>query len=142
MQLICNNIGMELNKKQLATHGYRLTKPRQEIFAVLKHKPKSVLEILSMLKEKKLKIDKVTVYRTLEHFVKLGLVTETRFKDGISVYELSDHEHHHHVLCEKCGRIEDISLDESLLLKAAKKSSSFIIKSHHLEFFGLCQKCC
>lgn len=133
---------MELNKKQLKAHGYRLTKPRQEIFAVLKHKPQSVTEILAQLHEKKLKIDKVTVYRALENFVKIGLVAETQFKDGVSVYELADHEHHHHVLCESCGRIEDICLDENLLLKAAKKSSSFFIKSHRLEFFGLCQKCC
>lgn len=133
---------MELNKEQLKASGYRLTKPRQEIFAVLKHKPQSVLEIATKLREKKIKIDKVTVYRTLENFVKLGLVVETRFKDNISVYELADHEHHHHVLCEKCGRIEDISLNEDLLIEAAKKSSSFIIKSHHLEFFGLCRKCC
>lgn len=133
---------MELNKKQLKAHGYRLTKPRQEIFAVLKHKPQSVTEILVQLHEKKLKIDKVTVYRTLENFVKIGLVAETQFKDGVSVYELADHEHHHHVLCENCGQIEDICLDENLLLKTAKKSSSFLIKSHRLEFFGLCQKCC
>lgn len=133
---------MELNKKQLKAHGYRLTKPRQEIFAVLKHKPQSVVEILVQLHEKKLRIDKVTVYRALENFVKIGLVAETQFKDGVSVYELADHEHHHHVLCESCGRIEDICLDENLLLKATKKSSSFLIKSHRLEFFGLCQKCC
>ncbi len=133
---------MELNKKQLAAQGYRLTKPRQEIFAVLKHKPQSVADIFEQLQQKKLKIDKVTVYRTLENFVKLNLVAETQFKDGISVYELADHEHHHHVLCENCGRIEDICLDENLLMKAVKKSSSFLIKSHRLEFFGLCQKCC
>lgn len=128
-------------KKQLAAKGYRLTRPRQEIFAILSHEPQSVVEIIGQLKKKKIKIDKVTVYRTLASFVKLDLVEETQFKNKISVYELADHQHHHHVLCEKCGKIEDISLDEKILIKAAKKSSSFQITSHHLEFFGLCKKC-
>ena len=128
-------------KEKLAKKGYRLTKPRQEIFAVLSHEPQSVLEINQKLKKKKLKIDKVTVYRTLSSFVEIGLVDETQFKNKISVYELADHEHHHHVLCEKCGKIEDICLDEKILIQAASKSSSFQIKSHHLEFFGLCKKC-
>lgn len=128
-------------KKQLAAKGYRLTKPRQEIFASLDHEPQSVLQIIEKLKKKNIKIDKVTVYRTLASFVELDLVEETQFKDKISVYELADHEHHHHVQCEKCGKIEDICLDENLLIQAAKKSSSFQIRSHHLEFFGLCKKC-
>lgn len=128
-------------KKQLAAKGYRLTKPRQEIFASLDHEPQSVLQIIEKLKKKNIKIDKVTVYRTLASFVELDLVEETQFKDKISVYELADHKHHHHVQCESCGKIEDICLDEKLLIQAAKKSSSFKIISHHLEFFGLCKKC-
>jgi Fe2+ or Zn2+ uptake regulation protein len=128
-------------KDKLAAKGFRLTQPRQVIFEVLSHRPQSVMEIIEKLAKKKLQIDKVTVYRTLSNFVKLNLVEETQFKDKISVYELADHEHHHHVLCEKCGQIEDIHLDEKLLINAAKKLSSFQINSHHLEFFGLCKKC-
>jgi Fur family ferric uptake transcriptional regulator len=128
-------------REKLAAKGYRMTKPRQEIFNVLCHAPQSVLEIMSNLQKKKLQIDKVTVYRTLTSFVKLGIVEETQFKDKISVYELADQKHHHHVVCDTCGKIEDIELDENLLEEAAKKSSTFQIKSHHLEFFGLCRKC-
>ena len=128
-------------KKQLAAKGYRLTKPRQEIFEILSHEPQSVTEIITRLEKKNIKIDKVTVYRTLASFVKLQLVEETQFKNKVSVYELADHEHHHHVQCEKCGKIEDICFDEELLLQTAEKKSSFQIISHHLEFFGLCKKC-
>lgn len=132
---------MESIKTQLAAAGLRLTKPRLAIFSALDHKPQSVADISRKLAKKKLQIDKVTIYRTLTSFVKLGLVEQTQFKDQVAVFELADQHHHHHVLCEGCGKIEDISLDEELLVKAAKKKSSFEIKSHHLEFFGLCQKC-
>jgi len=128
-------------REELAAHGCRMTKPRQEIFAVLNHSPQSVVEIIEKLKKKNLSVDKVTIYRSLTNFVKLGLVEETQFKDKISVYELADHKHHHHLVCEKCGKIEDICLDENLLVQAVKKVSSFQIKSHHLEFFGFCKKC-
>jgi Fur family transcriptional regulator, ferric uptake regulator len=128
-------------KHQLTAAGLRLTKPRLEIFAALDHKPQSIVEISHKLIKQKLRINIVTIYRTLESFVKLGLVAQTQFKDQIAVFELADHQHHHHVLCESCGKIEDITLDENLLLSAAKKKSSFQIKSHHLEFFGLCHKC-
>lgn len=141
MQLICNNIKMLRIKEQLAAKGYRMTKPRQEIFAVLGHAPQSVVEIMNELNKKELQIDKVTIYRTLTSFVELGIVEETQFKNKISVYELADQDHHHHVVCEACGKIEDIHLDENLLVQAAKKNSSFQITSHHLEFFGLCKKC-
>lgn len=129
-------------KEKLSSQGYRMTKPRQAIFANLDHEPQSVAEISDRLKKQKIKIDKVTIYRTLTQFVKLGIVEETQFKDKISVYELADQEHHHHVICDNCGKIEDICLDEKILVEAAKKNSSFKIKSHHLEFFGLCKKCC
>ena len=127
---------------KLAAHGLRLTKPRQEIFAVLDHQPQSVLEISQKLTKKKLQIDKVTIYRTLDCFVNLGLASKTQFKDQTFVYELADQDHHHHhVVCEGCGKIADIELDEAVLLKTAKQKSPFQIISHHLEFFGLCQKC-
>ncbi len=132
---------MSCIKDQLAKQGYRFTKPRQAIFDTLSHAPQSVATIANKLAQKKLKIDKVTIYRTLSNFVQLNLVEETQFKDGITVYELTTKKHHHHVMCEQCGQIEDICLDENLLIQTAKKLSSFKINSHHLEFFGLCKKC-
>ncbi len=126
---------------KLAAHGHRLTKPRQAIFTVLSHQPQSVLEISQKLSKKKLQIDKVTIYRTLDCFVNLGLANKTQFKDQTFFYELADHKHHHHVVCEGCGKIADIELDEAELLQKVRKNSPFQIKSHHLEFFGLCQKC-
>lgn len=141
LQMSCNNTEVQKIKEKLAANGCRMTKQRQEIFAVLSHHPQSVLEIAEKLNKKAIKIDKVTVYRSLDNFVKLGLAAATQFKDKVTVYELADHDHHHHIVCEKCGKVEDVCLDENLLMKAVKKLSSFEITNHHLEFFGFCRHC-
>ena len=49
--------------------------------------------------------------------------------------------HHHHLVCDNCGAIEDIPLSEALLLNQVKKQTDFQVNSHMLEFFGLCPTC-
>jgi Fur family ferric uptake transcriptional regulator len=114
---------------------------KKEVLCALKHKPQSVLEILSLLKQKKTSIDKVTVYRILTSFAALGVVREIFLGDRETRYELVSDEHHHHLVCEECGSIEDVELSEETLLKEVAKQSKFKIKSHSLEFFGTCKRC-
>ena len=126
----------------LQKKGYRLTNPRREILAALSGTPQSVDAILELLRKKGSSADKVTVYRTLDLFVELGVANKTQFKDKVSVYELSHkHDHHHHLVCDNCGSVQDIAFDESELLKKVKRHSNFKVISHTLEFFGLCVNC-
>lgn len=128
--------------KQLQQKGYRFTKQRQVIFDALTAHPQSVEEIVVSLKEKGVSIDRVTVYRTLDRFVDLSIVSKTQFKDKTAKYELfSKTNHHHHLVCESCGSIEDISLNEAFFLNKVSSQTNFQIKSHALEFFGICGKC-
>ncbi len=128
--------------KTLQLKGYRFTKQRQQIFDVLTSSPQAVEEIIASLRNKDIGIDRVTVYRTLDCFVDLGLVSKTQFKDKTAKYELlTATNHHHHLVCDKCGSVEDIPLDDSILLKRIRKQSDFQVKSHSLEFFGICAHC-
>lgn len=127
--------------KLLKEKGLRFTAQKKEVLCALKHKPQTVLEILSLLKQKKTSIDKVTIYRILTSFVTLGLVREIFLGDREARYELVGDEHHHHLVCEECGSIEDVELSEEALLKEVAKQSKFKIKRHALEFFGVCGKC-
>ena len=77
----------------------------------------------------------------LTNLKELEIVKEIRLRDREVRYELSNCEHHHHLVCEKCGDIEDVALCEEAILKEVKKQSHFKIDSHTLEFFGLCEKC-
>ena len=130
---------MKLISKTLHQKGLRLTEQRKRILALLTSQPKSATEIL---KSSGQGIDKATVYRTLDCLVKLGLAGKIQFKEKQSKYELlTDADHHHHAVCDNCGSIEDIALKESQMLEKLKQQTDFKIKSHSLEFFGLCIKC-
>jgi Fur family ferric uptake transcriptional regulator len=133
---------MEEITKKIQQEGYRLTSQRQQIIDALTSSPQSVLEIISFLKSKGVSVDKVTIYRTLDCFVKLGIAAKTQFKDKTAKYELlTASNHHHHLVCDQCGSVEDIPLDDSILLKRVRKQTDFQIKSHSLEFFGICANC-
>jgi Fe2+ or Zn2+ uptake regulation protein len=119
----------------------RLTKQKQALLNVLCQEPKSVQQIEAELAQIDKKMDQSTIYRNLNAMVENGLLTATTFDQKTKLYELAHHEHHHHVLCEKCGKIGDICLDENLLLEQVKKQSNFSITGHHLEFFGCCGDC-
>lgn len=121
--------------------GIRYTKPRKLVFEALEHlsKPVSANEINDYLKNK---IDLTSVYRTLSLLVKSEMVNVILFGEGKKRYELKNkNEHHHHLVCEKCGDVEDVEMKESSLFKLVEERSKFVIKKHNLEFFGLCPDC-
>lgn len=89
----------------------------------------------------KLKVNKTTVYRQIDKLVSEERIVEVDFGDGKKRYELTNLNHHHHLVCKNCGKIKDIELDESLILKELAKRTDFKIESHSLEFFGHCLKC-
>ena len=132
-----NNISQILRQK-----GYRLTHQRQQILDALTAFPQSVEDVIAALKNRNESIDRVTVYRTLDCFVDLGVVGKTQFKDKIAKYELlTEAHHHHHLVCDKCGSVEDVALNEAFLLRKVREQTNFQVKSHSLEFFGLCANC-
>jgi len=89
-------------------------------------------------------LDRSTVYRTLDTFEKIGVITKI-YAGWKYTVELSEvfHSHHHHMTCSQCGVV--ISFDEPpALLKELKRLESqngFTIKSHNLELSGLCSMC-
>lgn len=128
----------------LKSSGLRATQPRLRVLAVLEEStyPLSVADIASVLV--KPRVDQVTVYRTLETFVQAGLVQHLELHQGRSFFEIATREHHHHLVCRSCGRVEDVEGCEmdSMERKVARKSKHFsTVSSHALEFFGDCNGC-
>lgn len=104
-------------------------------------RPVDAEEILEHLRKHKLATDRATVYRMIETFLEKDIINRFEFGEGKFRYELSGSDHHH-LVCEHCGRIEDISdcgIEE--WEKVVKKKKGFIIKHHSLEFFGMCRSC-
>jgi Fur family ferric uptake transcriptional regulator len=133
---------MQVDLSVFHKNGFRLTKPRQKIIGVLTDHPQSIAEICHSLKRQRQHIDQVTVYRSLVCLMKMGIVAKTNFQDNGAKYELLDvKHHHHHLVCEKCGLVQDIPIDDNYLITYINKSLDFKVTSHCLEFFGLCRKC-
>lgn len=128
----------------LRAAGLRATTPRLRVLSILEEStyPLSVADIGNALKRPR--VDQVTIYRTLETFVQAGLVQHVELHQGRSFFELATREHHHHLVCRQCGRVEDIEGCglEKIEQSVAKKSKEFVaISSHALEFFGDCKAC-
>ncbi|HLD01363.1 MAG TPA: Fur family transcriptional regulator [Patescibacteria group bacterium] len=103
--------------------------------------PVDVLNIVAWLGQKNINVDKVTVYRILDAFYKKRIIDRIEFGEGKFRYELSGSDHHH-LICEQCGNIEDISdCNIGILEKEIAKKKHFLVKRHALEFYGLCQNC-
>ncbi|NCO88565.1 hypothetical protein AUK04_01730 [Candidatus Roizmanbacteria bacterium CG2_30_33_16] len=132
---------MDKVKQIIKDKGQRFTSQKKEILNVLQQKPQTVFEIYTAVNSKKNHMNKVTVYRILTSFLELGIVNKVQFNDKEARFELSNSGHHHHLVCEVCGLIEDIQLPENIFLKEVKNKTDFKIKSHSLEFFGICDRC-
>jgi Fe2+ or Zn2+ uptake regulation protein len=132
-----------LAEDTLRSKGYRVTKGRIALLGFLARNRKP-LSISQIEKELLYLMDRVTVYRALEEFFEAKLVDKVLLKEGVPYYEYRHEDHHHHVLCTVCGKIEDIAIcDEEILERTILKTATHFasISSHTMEFFGVCTKC-
>lgn len=124
--------------------GLKATPARLAVLNLLSmaKKPLSINDIKQDLKRHS-SIDQATIYRIIKALEKKGLIKQVDFQHGHAHYELRTHDHHHHVVCENCGKVADISkCDTTDIEKQALKISGFSkINDHSLELFGLCNKC-
>lgn len=90
---------------------------------------------------RKLGVNKTTVYRQIDKLIKEGQIIEVDFGEGKKRYELKSMSHHHHLICQKCAKLEDVVFEEKDIFSKIEKNTRFKIVSHNLEFFGYCAKC-
>lgn len=121
--------------------GFRITTGRIAVLNALAKSPApaTIKDILKTITH--IKLDQATVYRMLEAFREKGIVQMVNLEHDHSHWELTHH--HHHAICERCGKIVDISTCDLHALEAdIKKVSGFTaISRHSLEFFGICKAC-
>jgi Fur family transcriptional regulator, ferric uptake regulator len=84
----------------------------------------------------------VTVYRTLDVLLTLGLVRKLHREEGCHSYAPATHDHGHHVICQRCQRaVEFEGCDLDAVISAVVAQTGFHIQSHWLEMFGVCPEC-
>lgn len=90
-------------------------------------------------------VNKVTLYRMMQDFEEKGLVASHELGHGHVDYELADRPHHHHLVCQGCGDIEDVySCKDQCKMEAIvmKNSNKFLdIQKQTTTFFGTCHGC-
>jgi Fur family ferric uptake transcriptional regulator len=92
--------------------GLKVTVPRLKILEILAVNPArhmSAEDVYRRLLESNDDIGLATVYRVLTQFESAGLVTRHHFEGGTAVFELDQGEHHDHIVCEDCGRVEEFA---------------------------------
>ena len=128
----------------LKAQGFKMTKVRQELVDILSSvkQPISVTELINWLDKRGLKANKSTVYRELDFLKLQKVLTEIQFNEDKKRYEIAS-SHHHHLICLRCDRIEDVGVEGDLDHYEADitKSKNFQVLNHSLEFFGMCQQC-
>lgn len=125
--------------------GLKSTRQRDIIldFFLSSDRHMSIEELYLKLRAKHPNIGYATVYRTLKLFAESGIAREIQFGDGQTRYEhVSEGEHHDHLVCTRCGTIEEFENETIERLQAeVADSRGFLIETHKLELYGLCLKC-
>lgn len=149
---MCNLVALKAHSMETATlldnlkdSGCRITRTRRAVLGILSNSLVllSADDLRRTLAAQGLKVNKTTVYRELSFLKGRGIVHEIHFGDGTVRYRLCPHTHHHHVICLKCMRAEDVALEGELKELEADigQNKGFHVLHHTLEFFGLCPDC-
>ena len=134
-----------MDAQDLKSAGLKVTLPRLKILEVLEKSPNhhlSAEDIYRALIEQNEEVGVATIYRVLTQFEESGIVNKLSFENNLSVYELSNVEHHDHLVCVKCNEIIEFQDDviESHQLQIAKQHG-FQLTDHSLYLYGLCRRC-
>jgi Fur family ferric uptake transcriptional regulator len=136
-----------MEPSELRRAGLKITVPRLkilEILAVSQPRHMSAEDVYRRLLDSNQDIGLATVYRVLTQFESAGLVTRHHFEGGTAVFELNEGEHHDHIVCVDCGRVEEFS-DDSIEDRQREIASrlGFEITDHSLTLHGRCvrEKC-
>ena len=102
----------------------------------------SAEDVYKKLLESDEEIGLATVYRVLTQFETAGLVSRHHFETGHSVFELNQGTHHDHIVCIKCGHIEEF-IDETIekLQHDISERAGFKMTDHCLYIYGICKDC-
>lgn len=128
--------------ERLRNRGLRMTKSRERVIATLLEadRPLSAEDIRQ--RGGFLPSDLVTIYRNTEALEAAGVLQRILMENGTQLFEITaPDEHYHHLICRHCHRTErlDVCLDHAVESEARAKG--FVIGSHHLEVYGLCESC-
>lgn len=129
---------------ELKSTGLKVTLPRLKILEIFQkgtQRHMTAEDVFRVLLEDRADVGLATVYRVLAQFEQADILSRSHFESGKAVYELNEGQHHDHLVCLDCGRVEefyDAQIEKRQQAVAAAKG--FAIEDHALSLYAHCTR--
>ncbi len=135
---------MTKHADELKSSGLKATLPRIKILEIFQRaaaRHMTAEDVYRALLAEHADIGLATVYRVLLQFEQAGLLTRSHFESGKSVFELNEGQHHDHLVCLSCGRVEEF-FDAQIESRQRDVASErgFALQDHALALYAVCTK--
>lgn len=129
---------------ELKSTGLKATLPRLkilEIFQKGQQRHMTAEDVFRVLLQEHADVGLATVYRVLAQFEQAEILVRSHFESGKAVYELNEGQHHDHLVCLDCGRVEEF-FDAEIEQRqhAVAKAKGFTIADHALSLYAHCTR--
>ena len=129
---------------ELKSTGLKATLPRLKILEIFQKgaiRHMTAEDVFRVLLQDRSDIGLATVYRVLTQFEQAGILSRSHFESGKAVYELNEGQHHDHLVCLDCGRVEEF-YDAEIERRQTDvaRSKGFVIADHALSLYANCSK--
>jgi len=130
--------------EELKSTGLKATLPRLkilEIFQKGQQRHMTAEDVFRVLLQEHADVGLATVYRVLAQFEQAEILVRSHFESGKAVYELNEGQHHDHLVCLDCGRVEEF-FDAEIEQRqhAVAKAKGFTIADHALSLYAHCTR--
>ncbi len=129
---------------EIKSSGLKATAPRIKILEVFQRtllRHMTAEDVYKALLGEDADVGLATVYRVLTQFEQAGILRRSSFESGKSVYELNEGQHHDHLVCLSCGRVEeffDAQIEQRQRDIASQRG--FTLQEHSLALYASCAK--
>lgn len=123
--------------------GLRATRQRTTVLDALRGRPDAITaqELHSELRADGEPVGLTTVYRTLASLADAGLLDAIP-RDAEQAFRLCSEDHHHHLICEMCNRVDELAAEEvERWVDAVASRRGFQVTGHRADIFGTCADC-
>lgn len=144
-----NEHEISVPEKELKSVGLKATAPRMRILELFQRahdvgteRHLSAEDIYKQLLAENIEVGLATVYRVLTQFEVAGLIVRHYFGNDRATYEMDDGAHHDHIVCTRCGRVEEfVDKDIEKRQKQIASRMGFELEGHSLSLYGVCEDC-
>lgn len=124
-------------------HKYKRSRQRERILNLLRNTDThpTASWIYDELKKDFTNLSMGTVYRNINILLDQNLIQKIEAGSSFDRFD-GNIEPHYHFICQDCGKIDDLMLDEfSELNEYVNRNTDYSVEKHRLDFYGICPVC-